>query len=159
MQTQTLSPKPPVILQVLPALRSGGVERGTIDIARAIAQAGAKSLVASAGGPMAHQLHHAGAKHFTLPLHTRNPLTIWRNSFELAKIIREYHVDIIHARSRAPAWSAWLAARRTGVHFITTFHGTYGLQNKWKRKYNSIMTRGERVIAVSNFIAEHIKQN
>src|ERR1700722_15429689 len=73
MQTQTLSPKPPVILQVLPALRSGGVERGTIDIARAITQAGAKSLVASAGGPMAHQLHHAGAQHFTLPLYTRNP--------------------------------------------------------------------------------------
>jgi glycosyltransferase involved in cell wall biosynthesis len=159
MQTQTLSPKPPVILQVLPALRSGGVERGTIDIARAITQAGAKSLVASAGGPMAHQLHHAGAQHFTVPLYTRNPVNIWRNSFELAKLIREHHVDIIHARSRAPAWSAWLAAKKTGIHFITTFHGTYGLQNKLKWRYNRIMTRGERVIAISQFIAEHIQKN
>src|SRR3954463_367588 len=67
-----------------------------------------------------------------------------------------YNVDIIHARSRAPAWSAWLAAKKTGCHFVTTFHGTYGLEGRYKLKYNSIMTRGERVIAISNFIADHI---
>jgi glycosyltransferase involved in cell wall biosynthesis len=156
MQTQTTQ-KPPVILQVLPALRSGGVERGTIEVARAIVQAGGVALVASSGGPMTAQLAHAGATHVTLPLKTRNPFAILRNSYRLSRLIRKYKVDIVHARSRAPAWSAWLAARRTGTHFMTTFHGTYGLQNKWKQRYNSIMTRGERVIAISYFIAQHIR--
>ncbi len=151
--------KPPIILQVLPELRSGGVERGTVEIARAIVQAGGKSLVASKGGSMVTQLQKVGAQHITLPLASKNPFTIWLNSKRLAKIVRQNNVDIIHARSRAPAWSAWLAAKETGCHFVTTFHGTYGIQNEWKRKYNSIMTRGERVIAVSNFIAEHIKKN
>lgn len=151
--------KPPVILQILPELRSGGVERGTIEIARAIVQAGGKSLVASSGGPMVNQLQKIGAEHITLPLATKNPVTIWINSLRLARVIRKYEVDIIHARSRAPAWSSWLAAQKTGCHFITTFHGTYGLQNKYKREYNSIMTRGERVIAISHFIANHILEN
>ncbi len=151
--------KPPVILQVLPELRSGGVERGTVEIARAIVQAGGKSLVASRGGSMVAQLQKVGATHIQLPLASKNPLVMWFNSKRLAKIIRANNVDIIHARSRAPAWSAWLAAKETGCHFVTTFHGTYGIQNEWKRKYNSIMTRGERVIAISHFIAEHIKQN
>lgn len=161
MQTQTPpSPhKPPVILQVLPSLRSGGVERGTIDIARAIVQAGGKSLVASAGGPMATQLNNFGAKHITLPLDKKSPLAIWRNARRLTKVIREHKVDIVHARSRAPAWSALIATRRTGAHFITTFHGVYGTQNFLKRLYNSVMTRGERVIAISNFIASHIQKN
>jgi len=151
--------KPPVILQVLPELRSGGVERGTIEIARAIVQAGGKAIVASSGGPMASMLAHVGALHIKLPLKHKNPLSLWLNSRRLERVIREHKVDIIHARSRAPAWSAWLAAQNTGCRFITTFHGTYGLQNEWKKKYNSIMTRGERVIAISHFIADHIKQN
>lgn len=151
--------KPPVILQVLPELRSGGVERGTVEIARAIVQAGGVSLVASTGGPMASQLQKIGATHITLPLASKNPFTICLNSWRLARIISKYKVDIIHARSRAPAWSAWLAAKKTGCHFITTFHGTYGLKNEWKRKYNSIMTRGELVISISHFIADHIQQN
>lgn len=159
MQTQTASPsKPPVILQILPELRSGGVERGTLEIARAIVQAGGTALVASSGGPMSGQLAR-GAKHITLPLKSKNPFRMWRNAREIAQLIREHKVDIVHARSRAPAWSAWLAARSTGCHFITTFHGTYGLQNKWKQRYNSIMTRGERVIAISHFIADHIVKN
>ena len=151
--------KPPVILQVLPELRSGGVERGTVEISRAIVQAGGVALVASCGGSMVSQIQQVGAKHITLPLASKNPFTIWLNSLRLAKIIRKHKVDIVHARSRAPAWSAWLAARETGCKFITTFHGTYGLQNDWKRKYNSIMTRGDLVIAISHFIAEHIQQN
>ncbi len=151
--------KPPIILQVLPELRSGGVERGTIEIARAIVQAGGKSLVASTGGPMVGQLQKIGALHITLPLASKNPLIMWINSWRLAQVIRKHNIDIIHARSRAPAWSAWLAAQKTGCHFITTFHGTYGLQNEYKKKYNSIMTRGERVIAISHFIANHIQEN
>lgn len=168
MQTQTgsASPaaelqnqKPPVILQVLPELRGGGVERGTIEIARAIVRAGGKAIVSSEGGPMATQLAHFGALHITLPLKSKNPFKIWLNSRKLAKLIRKHKVDVIHARSRAPAWSAWMAAKKTGCHFVTTFHGTYGLIGPGKRRYNSIMTRGERVIAISNFIAEHVCKN
>lgn len=151
--------KTPVILQVLPSLRSGGVERGTLDIARAIAGKGWTSLVGSSGGPMAAQLAHAGTRHFTLPLHSKNPFRIWLNAKKLARIIREYQVDIIHARSRAPAWSAWMAARKTGCRFVTTFHGVYGLEHEWKRKYNAVMARGDRIIAVSKFIAEHIRHH
>lgn len=151
--------KPPVILQVLPELRSGGVERGTVEIARAIVQAGGVSLVASAGGSMVGQIQQVGAKHITLPLASKNPFTIWLNSLRLASIIRKYNVDIVHARSRAPAWSAWLATQKTGCKFITTFHGTYGLQNEWKKKYNAIMTRGDLVIAISHFISDHIQKN
>lgn len=154
-----LGEKPPVILQVLPELRSGGVERGTIEIARAIIKAEGVALVASSGGTMVSQLSHCGATHITLPLATKNPLKIWRNSRKLAKLIKEYNVDIIHARSRAPAWSAWMAAKRTGCHFVTTFHGTYGLRGVLKRRYNSIMARGERVIAISHFIADHINKH
>lgn len=149
----------PVILQVLPEMRSGGVERGTVEIAQAITSAGWKALVASAGGQMETPLARTGATHIKLPLESKNPLTIWLNGQRLASIIRKHKVRIIHARSRAPAWSAWLAAQQTGCRFMTSFHGVYGLQNKWKHKYNVIMTRGERVIAVSNFIAEHIKAN
>lgn len=151
--------KTPVILQVLPSLRSGGVERGTIEIARAIVQAGGVSLVASSGGNMVSQLQKIGATHITLPLASKNPFTIWLNSWRLSRIIRKHKIDIIHARSRAPAWSAWWASQRARCHFVTTFHGTYGLQNEWKRKYNSIMTRGKLVIAISHFIANHIQQN
>lgn len=149
----------PTILQILPALRSGGVERGTIDIAAAIAREGWGSLVASSGGPMASKLRHVGAEHITLPLDSKHPFVIWQNADRLVEIIRKYKVDIIHARSRAPAWSAWLAAQRTGKPFVTTFHGVYNIQNKWKQKYNAIMTRGHRVIAVSHFVADHIRQH
>lgn len=150
--------KTPVILQVLPSLRSGGVERGTLDIARSIAGKGWTSLVASSGGPMASQLAKAGSTHFTLPLASKNPLTIWLNSRRLIHLIREYKVDVIHARSRAPAWSAFIAAQKTGCRFVTTFHGVYGMEHEWKRRYNAVMTRGDRIIAVSRFIAEHIKK-
>lgn len=151
--------KQPVILQVLPSLRSGGVERGTVEIASAINKAGWKSMVASEGGAMVSQLAHAGATHITLPMAGKTPWAIWRNAMSLAYLIRKHHINIVHARSRAPAWAAFIAARSTGCRFMTTFHGTYGLQNKWKRRYNSIMARGERVVAISEFIANHIREN
>ena len=150
--------KKPVILQVLPELRSGGVERGTVEIARAIVKAGGVALVASQGGQMTTGLAQCGAKHFTLPMASKSPLAIWRNSHKLVELIKTHEVDIIHARSRAPAWSAWLASKKTGCKFVTTFHGTYGLHGIGKKRYNSIMTRGDRVIAISNFIAEHIRK-
>lgn len=148
--------KQPVILQVLPELRSGGVERGTVEMAKAIKKAGGKPIVVSEGGAMVSQLAHAGILHVQLPVASKNPLTIRRNAKRLAKLVKEHKIDIIHARSRAPAWSAWLASKKAKCHFVTTFHGTYGLKEPFKRWYNSIMTRGERVIAISHFIANHI---
>jgi glycosyltransferase involved in cell wall biosynthesis len=149
----------PVVMQVLPALVTGGVERGTVDMAVALAEAGWKAIVASEGGPMVRELTRAGAEHITLPLASKNPLTIRSNAGKLAQIIKANGVDIVHARSRAPAWSAWMAAQETGAHYVTTFHGTYNLGGfGLKQKYNSIMTRGERVIAISDFIAEHARR-
>jgi glycosyltransferase involved in cell wall biosynthesis len=148
--------RPPAILQVLPALVSGGVERGTIEIAEAIAEAGFRSLVASAGGTLAPEVTRVGGEHVTLPLDTKSPFGIWRNAAALAALARAEGVALIHARSRAPAWSALLAARRAGTRFVTTYHGTYNEGFPGKRLYNSVMARGERVIAISRFIAEHI---
>jgi len=147
----------PTVLQVLPALDSGGVERGTLEIAAAIQAAGGRALVASAGGRMAAGLARTGAKHFTLPLAARDPWHIWRNAAALEELIVREQVDIVHARSRAPAWSAWLAARRTGVAFVTTYHGAYNEGVPGKRWYNAVMARGRLVIAISGFIAELIQ--
>lgn len=145
--------RPPVVLQVLPSLVTGGVERGTVEIAEAVARAEGVALVASAGGRMVGQVEHAGGRHITLPLNTRNPLAIWRNAARLEAVIRREGVAIVHARSRAPAWSAWLACRRTGAHFVTTYHGTYRENLPFKRQYNAVMAKGEIVIAASRFIA------
>ncbi|WP_240655220.1 glycosyltransferase family 4 protein [Rhodovarius crocodyli] len=142
------------VLQVLPALQSGGVERGALEIAEAILAAGGRALVASAGGRLVPALEAMGATHITLPLDAK-----WRiagNATLLARVIREHSVDIVHARSRAPAWSALLAARRTGARFVTTWHGTYSENFPGKRLYNSVMARGERVIAISRFIEGHV---
>jgi glycosyltransferase involved in cell wall biosynthesis len=150
--------RPPIVMQILPALMVGGVERGTVDLANAIVEAGGRSIVVSSGGPMVLELERVGSKHFELPVASKNPFTMWQNIRHLVKIIKDEQVDIVHARSRAPAWSAWYAARRTKKHFVTTFHGTYGSSNWVKRRYNEIMTKGDRVIAISNFIAGHIQQ-
>ena len=146
----------PVVLQVLPALDGGGVERGTVEVTQAIVRAGGGAVVASSGGRLVHQIERAGGRHVTLKLDSKNPWRIWRNAAALAHLIRRDHVDIVHARSRAPAWSAWLAARRTGAHFITTYHAPYGEQFPLKRRYNDVMARGELVIAISHFIARLI---
>ncbi len=146
----------PVVLQVLPSLVTGGVERSTIEITDAVARAGRIALVASAGGRLVSAVERAGGRHFTLPLTAKNPAALWRNAERLEALIREHNVSIVHARSRAPAWSAWLACRRTGTHFVTTYHGTYAEDLPFKRRYNSVMARGEIVIAASRYIAELI---
>jgi glycosyltransferase involved in cell wall biosynthesis len=148
---------PPALLQVLPALRSGGVERGTLEIAEAQIAAGFHAIVASAGGAMVPALEALGAKHITLPLTAKSPLAIWRNAAALAALARAEGVALIHARSRAPAWSALLAARRLGLPFVTTYHGAYNEGFPGKRFYNSVMARGDRVIAISHFIADLIR--
>lgn len=148
----------PVILQVLPRLDTGGVERGTVDIARAIVEAGGRALVASAGGRLVRDLERAGAEHITLPVHSKNPWTMYRNIDRLAALIHDRAVDLVHARSRAPAWSASVAARRAQRPFLTTFHGTYSAGNALKRAYNAVMVRGDLVIAISDFIGLHVMQ-
>ncbi len=142
-----------VVLQVLPSLITGGVERGTIEMTRAIAEAGGRALVASAGGRLVSAIDHAGGHHFTLPLATKDPLQIAWNGVRLARLIRAEGIEIVHARSRAPAWSALLASRHTGVRFVTTYHGAYSEGAPLKRRYNAVMAKGERVIAISCYIA------
>ncbi|MBE9603885.1 glycosyltransferase family 4 protein [Acetobacteraceae bacterium H6797] len=148
---------PPAVLQVLPRLVTGGVERGTIEIAEAIVRAGGRALVASAGGPMVAQLEAVGARHIELPMAGKSVGALFGNARALADVIRAEGVGIVHARSRFPAWSAMMAARRTGAHFITTYHGAYNEGFPGKRLYNSVMARGERVIAISEYIAGLIR--
>jgi glycosyltransferase involved in cell wall biosynthesis len=147
------------ILQVLPSLIAGGVERGTIDISRALIENGFNSIVASSGGVLSDNIGYYEGKHIKLPVDSKNPLQIYNNINSLTQIIKSQKVDIIHARSRAPAWSSYFAAKNANIPFITTFHGTYNFNNFLKKYYNSIMTKGHRVIAVSNFIHQHIIKN
>jgi glycosyltransferase involved in cell wall biosynthesis len=150
--------RPPAVLQVIPRLVSGGAERGTVELAEALSAAGWTAYVASAGGPLEVLISRGGATHLTLPLASKNPLVMRRNVRMLAHVIRSLDIDIVHARSRAPAWSAWGAARATGRHFVTTFHSAYSIGSRLKQRYNSVMARGERVIAISGFVAEHVTQ-
>jgi glycosyltransferase involved in cell wall biosynthesis len=147
--------RPPAVLQVVPRLVSGGAERGTVELAGALTAAGWTAYVASAGGPLEREVARGGARHLTLPLASKNPLVMRRNRTALVRAIRRLGIDIVHARSRAPAWSAWAAAGATGRHFVTTFHNAYGARSGLKRWYNSVMARGERVIAISDFVADH----
>jgi glycosyltransferase involved in cell wall biosynthesis len=149
--------KQPVVLQVLPEMNHGGVEMGTVEIASGMQEAGIKNFVASAGGRMVYDLQKLKVTHFELPLKTKNPIKMWLNSKKLEKIIKDNGINIVHARSRAPAWSAYWAAKRAGVIFLTTFHGTYGL-GLWgiKKFYNRVMTYGKLVIAISTHIKKHL---
>ena len=147
------------ILQVIPSFEAGGVEEGTLDVAKALVSAGNHALVTSAGGNKVPQLETIGAQHLTLPLNTKNPIKILGNVKRLCKIIQEHEIDLIHARSRAPAWSAYFAARKTNCPFVTTFHGAYKCQNPAKRFYNSVMAKGDRVIAISDYINDYITTN
>lgn len=142
------------ILQVLPALQAGGAELNTLEIAGALRDVGARALVASAGGDMTASL---GEDHVRLPVDTKNPVALLRNAARLSALIAEQSVDMVHAHSRAPAWSAYLAARCQEKPFVTTFHGVYSAGSAIKRAYNRVMVRGERVIAPSNFVAEHAR--
>jgi len=144
------------ILQAVPALIAGGVERGTLEIAKELVKDGYKSIVVSAGGPMVESLESDGSIHIEMDVATKNPLKIWQNACKMAEVIKKYNVDLIHARSRAPAWSCYLAAKKTGITLITTFHGIYNFKNLFKKSYNSIMTKGKQVIAVSAFVKQHI---
>lgn len=145
------------IVQVLPALNQGGVERGTIEIAEALQKVGIRNYVVSSGGKMVEELKRIGVEHITLPVKTKNPFKMWLNSYRLAKIFKEKEVGLVHVRSRAPAWSVKWACRRMRIPFIATFHGLYGMKpESLKKPYNRVMTQGKLVIAVSSFIHQHL---
>ena len=162
---EKLTEKKPVIMQVLPALYSGGVERGVVDVSKAAAAYGFKSIVVSAGGPMIVQFNGSLVLHIILPLDSKNPFSIYRNSKRLEKIIREHQVDLVHIRSRFPAWSAYIACKKTGCKMVSSVHGSYSTNlfskkiSRWKLKYNSIMLKPKFIIAVSEFIKNYIYQN
>lgn len=147
-----------VILQVAPELSAGGVERTVLEVTEAIVQAGGRALLASRGGRLEAEFERLGGELFRMDAKSRNPLTIRINEGKLRQIIREEKVDLVHARSRAPAWSAYAAARAEGIPFVTTYHGAYSGTSGLKRAYNSVMAKGDIVIANSNWIAEHIRK-
>jgi glycosyltransferase involved in cell wall biosynthesis len=145
------------ILQVIPELSAGGAEGTTLEVAEAIIEAGGRAIVVSEGGRLVPPLEALGARHLEMRATSKSPLTIISNSGKLSAIIAEHEVDLVHARSRAPAWSALWAARRTGIAFVTTYHGAYSGRTPLKKVYNSVMARGDVVIANSNWTAERIR--
>lgn len=147
----------PAILQIVPTLNAGGAERTTIDIAAALAREGFTSLVASEGGRMVAELDAVGGEWIRMPVNAKSPLSLHANARRLAELIRARNIKLVHARSRAPAWSALWATRRTGTAFVTTWHGAYSGESAAKRFYNSVMLRGDAVIANSQWTAEHIR--
>ena len=145
------------VLQIIPQLDAGGAERTTIDVAAALIDAGARALVASEGGRLVPELQAKGGLWIPFPAATKNPLSMALNTRRLAALMRAEGVDIIHARSRAPAWVALGAARATKTPFVTTYHGAYAGKSKIKLSYNSVMARGDAVIANSNYTARAIR--
>jgi glycosyltransferase involved in cell wall biosynthesis len=144
-------------LQVVPELETGGAELSAIEMAAAITGAGGRALVVSQGGRMEGALKAAGGELIRMPVASKAPWQIWRNGREIAKIAQREDVALLHARSRAPAWSTLMAARQTGLPFITTYHGAYGESGAMKRYYNGVMVRGRLVIANSDYIAQLIE--
>jgi glycosyltransferase involved in cell wall biosynthesis len=147
------------VLQVIPNLGAGGAEQSCIDIVSGLKSRGDRAIVVTAGGHRLHEVDALGGERYERNVASKNPAIILGNAFWLAKFIREQRVDIIHARSRAPAWSAWLASRMTGCPFVTTFHAAYQFSNPAKQAYNSVMAKADHIIAVSQDLAEHIKDN
>lgn len=141
------------VLQIVPRLDAGGVERTTVDIAAGLAAAGARALVATEGGRLIGELQAKGGVWLPFPAGTKNPLRMAWNIWRLRRLCRKEKVDLIHARSRAPAWVALAAARRLGIPFVTTYHGAYSARSAAKTLYNSVMARGDVVIANSHYTA------
>lgn len=144
------------ILQIIPALEEGGAERTTIDIAAALTQAGARALVATEGGRLVGELQARGGLWIPFGASTKNPLRIFGNAKRLRTLIQREKIDLVHARSRAPAWSAHLATQKPKLPFVTTYHGAYSGRTRLKQKYNSVMVAGDAVIANSWFTAHSI---
>jgi glycosyltransferase involved in cell wall biosynthesis len=147
----------PTILQIIPRLDTGGAELATVEIAAAVVAAGGRALVATEGGRLADRITADGGEIVPMAMGTKNPWRMWANARRLAELVTREQIDLLHARSRAPAWSALIAARRTGKPFVTTYHGAYAERGPAKRLYNSVMARGDVVIANSDWTARLIR--
>lgn len=154
-----------VVMQILPSLENGGVERGTIDIAKALKKQNIEPIVVSSGGILTYDLREAKIKHIELDVETKNPLKIFLNNRKIEKLIIENNVDIVHVRSRAPMWSAYFACKKTKTKLVSTIHGTYSLNLFFwesfplKKLYNSIMLKADAIIAVSGYIKSYLLKN
>ena len=147
------------VLQVIPELGYGGAETGCYDIAHYLPENNCKSFIVTSGGDLLKFVDKKKVKVIRLPVKSKNPFLMLLNSIVLVGIILCFNITIVHARSRAPAWSCLIATKLTGRKFVTTFHGTYNFSGKIKKFYNSVMVRSDLIIAGSNFIFSHIKEN
>lgn len=152
------------VLQIIPSLHTGGAEQACLDVASHLIESGNEAYVVSSGGPGVEVLDEIGVRHIHRPVHSKNPLLMIANALWLAHFVHENRIDILHARSRAPAWSAYFASLITGCAFVTTFHAAYhftldNTAGRFKKLYNSVMARADRIIAISEFIASHIRDN
>ena len=147
------------VLQVIPKLGYGGAETGCYDLAHYLSENNCQSYIITSGGPLLKYIKKDKVKLFKLPVHTKNPLLMILNFIIIISIILLFNITIVHARSRAPAWTCLLATKLTRRKFVTTFHGTYNFNNPLKKFYNSVMARSDLVIAGSNFIFSHISNN
>ena len=147
------------VLQVIPSLGIGGAETGCYDIAHYLPENNCKSFIVTSGGELIKFIDKKKVKLIRLPVHSKNPILMLLNSIVLIGIILFYDITIVHARSRAPAWSCLIATKLTGRKFVTTFHGTYNFKGRLKKIYNSVMLRSNLIIAGSNFIFSHVKEN
>ena len=147
------------VLQVIPNIGYGGAETGCYDIAHYLAEKNCKSYIVTSGGPLLKFIRKNKVRVFRLPVQSKNPLLIIINTFFISLIIIFLRIDIVHARSRAPAWSCFFSCLITRAKFVTTFHGVYNFSNKIKKFYNSVMVRSNLIIAGSNFVFNHIHKN
>ena len=147
------------VLQVIPKLDYGGAETGCYDLAHFLPEQGCKSFIVTSGGVLLKFIKKEKVKVFKLPVQSKNPILILFNAIMISLIILIYNINIVHARSRAPAWSCLIATKITTRKFVTTFHGTYNFNNRFKKFYNSVMVRSHLIIAGSNFIFSHINEN
>ncbi len=146
----------PAVLQIIPNLGAGGAEQSCVDMVEGLTSNGYPAFVVSAGGRRVEEVERHNGLHFQKNVKSKNPFVIIKNAFWLAQFIRRKHIGIVHARSRAPAWSAWIACRITGTLYVTTFHAAYKFSNPLKKFYNRVMARGDKIIAISQFIKDHI---
>ena len=147
------------ILQVIPRLGHGGAETGCYDLAHFLSENNCSSFIVTSGGKLIKYVNKKKVRLIRLPVHSKNPILILFNSLALIAIILFFNISIVHARSRAPAWSCFLATKLTRRKFVTTFHGTYNFSNSLKKYYNSVMLKSNLIIAGSNFIFSHINEN
>ncbi len=146
------------ILQIIPELKTGGAEKSVVEMTEAVVDAGGQSLVVTEGGALCADVEAKGGRVVLMPVASKNPWKIYQNGLKIARLIRDENVSLVHARSRAPAWSGLMAARKSGVPFVTTYHGAYNQKSAIKGFYNGVMARGDWVIANSRFTAELINK-